>query len=119
MHRLRIIVRTDLEPGPQAAQAVHAALAWQAEHPELASAWGKSSNTVAILAAPRAVLEELRGAAGKLGIPSSAFHEPDMGNELTALALGPGPKARRLCRRLPMAGEEERPRRESNPRSGF
>jgi len=52
MHRLRIITRADLAPGLQAAQAVHAALAWQLEHPEACAAWMSTSNTVAILEAP-------------------------------------------------------------------
>lgn len=52
MHRLRIVVRGDLEPGPMAAQAVHAALAWQRAHPEVAVRWMDASNTVAVLAAP-------------------------------------------------------------------
>jgi hypothetical protein len=52
MHRLRIIVRSDLDAGPQAAQAVHAAMTWQTEHPAAAGAWMKQSNTVALLAAP-------------------------------------------------------------------
>lgn len=52
MHRLRIVVRGDLAPGLQAAQAVHAALAWQVEHPETAARWMAESNTVAILEAP-------------------------------------------------------------------
>lgn len=52
MHRLRIIVRNDLDPGPQAAQAVHAAMAWQAQHPAEAARWAAESNTVALLAAP-------------------------------------------------------------------
>lgn len=52
MHRLRIVVRGDLPPGLQAAQAVHAAMAWQAEHPARAAAWMRDSNTVAILEAP-------------------------------------------------------------------
>lgn len=52
MHRLRIVSRADLPPGIMAAQAVHAAMAWQAEHSALAEGWARSSNTVAILAAP-------------------------------------------------------------------
>ena len=52
MNRLRIIVRDDLGAGPTAAQAVHAAIAWQAAHVEAAARWREESETVAVLAAP-------------------------------------------------------------------
>jgi homospermidine synthase len=52
VHRLRIVTRADLAPGLQIAQAVHAALAWQAEHPGLGATWMATSNTVAVLVAP-------------------------------------------------------------------
>lgn len=52
VHRLRIVTRADLVPGLQTAQAVHAALAWQVEHPTVAAAWMATSNTIIVLAAP-------------------------------------------------------------------
>ncbi len=52
VHRLRIVIRADLAPGLQAAQAVHGAIAWAVEHLDICRSWMASSNTVALLAAP-------------------------------------------------------------------
>jgi hypothetical protein len=46
------VVDESLPPGLAAAQAVHAAVAWQAAHPAAAARWMEASNTVAVLAAP-------------------------------------------------------------------
>jgi hypothetical protein len=36
----------------------------------------------------------------------SIFREPDIGDELTAIAVEPSEKAKKLCSRLPLALEE-------------
>jgi hypothetical protein len=50
------------------------------------------------------VLAELEQVARRAGLEVSSFHEPDMENALTAIALGPGAEAHRLCRWLPLLG---------------
>lgn len=103
-HRLRIIVDASLSAGPVAAQAVHAAIAFGAEHPEAAEAWRASSNTVAILAAPALRLAALEARARARGLLVSRFTEPDLGGALTAIAIEPSPEARKLCGGLRPAG---------------
>lgn len=49
MEKLYVIVRADLSPGLQIAQAAHAARAFHAEHPALEAAWYAASNTLAVL----------------------------------------------------------------------
>lgn len=102
MKKLYLITRTDLPPGLRAAQLTHASREFIREHPEEERAWFEASNTLALLEAPdeQALVKLLEEARWK-GIPAAPFHEPDRGNELTAVALGPSGKC--LCRRLPKA----------------
>ncbi len=83
-------------------QACHALKAFGVENSSEESRWYEASNTLVLLEVPdeKALAGLLEDARWK-GIPASPFHEPDRGNELTAIALGPSGK--RLCRRLPKA----------------
>lgn len=88
------MTRADLAPGVQATQAVHAAL-------EYAAAGHPVPQTLAVLCARDELdLCWLLGDAQRDGIPAVGFHEPDLDDHLTAVALGPD--AARLCRRFPL-----------------
>jgi hypothetical protein len=70
-------------------------------YPELVENWHRTSNTLVLLAAP----DELRlgwlyadAVAG--GLHAIAFHEPDLGGALTAVAFEPA--AHRLLAHLPL-----------------
>ena len=100
--KLYLVTRADLSPGQQAVQAAHALREFAAEHPEEDARWYATSNTLAFLAtANEESLLTLIERAGRLGVPFAAFHEPDRGNELTAVAFGPS--ARKLLARVPLA----------------
>ena len=47
--KLYVVVRADLSPGVQAAQALHAHRAFVAEYPEVERVWFETSNTISIL----------------------------------------------------------------------
>ena len=105
--RLYIVVRADLPAGSQMAQAIHAAFLFSQEHPDLTGLWHRDSQYLVVLAAPsEQALHDLSFKALHRGIPHSVWSEPDMGNELTALAFAPGNQARRLCANLPLAMRE-------------
>jgi hypothetical protein len=99
MQKLYVVVRSDLEPGAQLAQAGHAisafAFYFEADH----RAWHQGSNNLVILAArdEAHLLELARESPGPLAI----FREPDLGNTVTAVAFH-GDMARRLSS-LPLA----------------
>lgn len=96
--KLYVVVRADLPAGQQAVQAVHAALAFQREHREVCV----GLDNLALLAAPdERSLAVLIRSAGDAGVPWESFQEPDLGDQLTAVALGPA--ARRLVSSLPLA----------------
>lgn len=106
MEKLFLITRTDLPPGLRAAQLNHAFREFVQQHPKVERAWYEQSNTLALLEVPneKALTKLLEDARWK-GIPVAFFLEPDLGNELTAIALSPTGK--RLCQRLPLAFSQE------------
>jgi hypothetical protein len=79
------------------------------EHKDVANVWHNISNYIIILAvkdetALYAVHNTLRG----LNISSTTtFKEPDIGNELTAIALIPDDRAEAYCRTLKLAFRKE------------
>lgn len=95
MKRLYVVVRDDLSPGLQMAQACHAAFSYGSFGSE-----DVGDNLVALNASP-ARLRELEAQAVALGLSHESFREPDLGNELTALALTD--RARALVSDLPLA----------------
>jgi peptidyl-tRNA hydrolase len=93
------VVRADLAPGLQAAQACHALRLFSAEHPDEDRAWYEGSNNLVLLQVPDE--EALLGLNERAnGTPRSLFKEPDVGDEATALAIGPS--GRRLISNLPL-----------------
>jgi peptidyl-tRNA hydrolase len=103
MEKLFVIVRNDLEPGLQVAQAVHAAVKYALSH-EDARRWHKESNNVAVLQVPdEGALKALtqRVLARNPCCLSAIFEEPDLEHQWTAAAFGDG--ARKLLGSLPLA----------------
>ncbi len=102
--KLYVITRADLEPGYQAVQSMHALRQFTAEHPEIDKAWFEQSNYLGLLSVQNEQeLMQLLERAAEQGISASAFREPDIDNQMTAIALSPGPKSKKLCSRLPLA----------------
>lgn len=100
MEKLFVIVRADLPAGLQVAQACHALRQFVAEHPEVDKAWFEGSNNLVVLQVPsEGDLTTLASRAHE--VPTSVFREPDMGDQVTAIALGPTGSA--LVAQLPLA----------------
>jgi len=99
-----IAVRTDMSPGLQAAQAVHAAFHFSFDWPSMALAWVRDSNFLVVVAVPdEESLADLATQAVEEGIARTIVREPDLDNTITAVALEPGAIARRLCAEMPLA----------------
>jgi peptidyl-tRNA hydrolase len=102
---LFIVVRKDLPPGLQTAQAVHAAFLFASEHPEAMAKWHEESNFVVVLTITNEA--SLRNRYRKL--PSHCARamvvEPDLGDECTAFAVL-GADAGRMLSDLPLALKE-------------
>ena len=98
------MVRGDLAPGLQIAQACHAATTFMVEHPKTAKHWIMASNYIVVLQTESEFdLQEIVRQAKEQGIEITLFREPDLEDELTAVALAPGEKSKKLCQHLKLA----------------
>lgn len=77
-----------------------------ASFPEEWREWYRTSNSVICLNAPNELkLLEFSLNLKEKGIRFAEFREPDIGNELTAIAIVPGPDVKKACSSLPLAGK--------------
>ena len=105
--KLRVVSRRDLPIAYQAVQSGHAAIDFQHEHPELAKEWQTKSNYLAFLtAADEADLIKLITKAILTGIKHTVFREPDIDNQITAVAFEPSEASRKLTSSCPLLGKE-------------
>lgn len=99
-----MVTRSDLPAGAQVAQSCHAAFHFSREHSEITEHWMKCSDYIACLAAKNEIdLVKLIKRAEEKGIKYSVFREPDLNNELTAVALEPGLASKKLCSNFGLA----------------
>lgn len=100
--KLYIIIRADLPPGAQAAQACHGLMAFAQTHSIVANYWYAKSNNLVVLQVPsEACLKHLAARAEDAGIDHAVFREPDFDDTVTAVAIEPAGK--RLVSNLPLA----------------
>lgn len=110
--KLYSVTRRDLKPGYQAVQAAHAYVQFTQEHPKVTKEWHKVSQYMGLLSvADERELFDLYCLAVGVGIKCSPFYEPDVGFQMTALALEPGPATAELCSALPLALKEYKHKR--------
>ena len=96
------VVRGDLPPGLQAAQLGHALVAYVLARPRETARWHTESNNLVCLSVPdEAALAALAASIAAEGLPVVCFHEPDLDDSLTAIAVGA--EARRLLSNVPLA----------------
>jgi peptidyl-tRNA hydrolase len=101
---LYVIGREDLGSGYMSVQAMHAAIQFQHDYPEHATTWYKQSNYLGFLSVSNEdELGKLISKATNLGIKFSVFREPDINDQVTAIALEPGVLSRKLCSNLKLA----------------
>ncbi len=94
--------------GDQLAQSCHCCFQFSHDHPHLAERWLKESNYICILEIDNEPeLVKLWEQAIALDIPASRFIEPDFDDSLTAIALAPGPKSKKLCSQLRLAMKDK------------
>lgn len=99
-----MITRSDLAAGYQAVQSIHAAIQFKFEHPEISLNWFEKSNYLGLLSvANENELIQLIERASQKGIKLAIFREPDIDDQITAIALAPGMETKKLCSKLPLA----------------
>ena len=90
MKTLTVVVRSDLAPGLQAAQAVHAMREFTAQHPEIDLDWFQTSKNLALLQVQdEDQLLNVLDVLSRHGVKHVEWREPDRKNELTAVAVAP------------------------------
>lgn len=87
MKRLYIVADEKIGGGFLAAQACHAARQFAADHPEVEREWFDTSNNIVILTSPD--VGETANDVEARGFRVSRFHEPDIGDALTCIAVEP------------------------------
>lgn len=89
--------------GYQAVQSTHAAINFIFEHPGRASPWFNESNTLVQLELKdEKQLKLLIQKCEQLGLCYTVFREPDIGNQITAVAIEPSPLTQKLVAKLPL-----------------
>lgn len=102
-----MVTRRDLSIPYQAVQSAHAAIDFQHEHPVEAKEWQSSSNYLAVLTVEdEQHLIKLITKAILLGIKHTVFREPDIDNQITAVAFEPSEQAKKLTSSCPLLGKE-------------
>ena len=88
-------------------QSAHAAIDFQHEHPVEAKEWQTSSNYLAVLTVEdEQQLIKLITKAILFGIKHTVFREPDIDNQITAVAFEPSEQAKKLTSSCPLLGKE-------------
>lgn len=104
-----IIVRGDLKPGEQLAQACHAAFKFTVKFENLTADWMEKSNYLVIVSVKDEFeINKLLKKADEQYIKHISFEEPDYNNSITAVVLEPGDKSKRLCSSYPLALKEKK-----------
>ena len=103
--KLVTVTREDFAPdGYQIPQSVHSATKFSYEFPELFKDWYEKSQYVVCLAVPNE--NHLKRLYEKLkwrGANVVAFHEPDIGNQMTSLCFYGTPEMRKITNKLKLA----------------
>lgn len=98
------MTREDISAGYQGVQSIHAAIQFAMEHPDTNKEWFEKSNYLGFLSVSNEEeLVRLAERASSLGIECSVFREPDVDNQVTAIAIAPGNKSKKLCSDLKLA----------------
>jgi len=98
-----VVTRGDLTDGYKAVQSTHAAINFTFEHPSRAGPWFKDSNYLVLLEVPSETqLKKLAEDCRKHNLACTVFREPDIGNEVTAIAIEPSPKTKKMVAHLPL-----------------
>ncbi|NJO64460.1 MAG: hypothetical protein HC836_41850 [Richelia sp. RM2_1_2] len=106
--KLITVTRQDISAGYQLVQSVHACADFIFEHFETASKWKFDSNSIITLATKdETSLLKLYESLKAKGATVTAFYEPDIDNQMTAISLMGTPEFRKYLSYLPLALKEK------------
>lgn len=106
-YKLITVTRQDLTPGYQTVQSAHALAEFIFKYPIIANDWHINSNFLATLAVKNeSELIQLTQKLEQNNIKFVIFNEPDIDNQITAIAIEPSDASRRICSNIPLALRE-------------
>lgn len=110
MQKLYIVTRQDLSAQYTTPQTIHAAMEFAAKYPEEHKRWHDNSNYVIVLAVKdeRALFNLNKELKGK-GFRTCEFIEPDVGYEMTSLAIVPEDGVKEALTGISLAGRHHVP----------
>lgn len=106
IYKLTTVTRRDLTPGAQSVQASHSLAQFIFEHPEISHLWFKDPYLAQLSVENESELQHLIQKLQKSKIKYSVFRESDIDNQITAIAIEPSDKTRRLVSNLPLMLKE-------------
>lgn len=93
-----------MSPSYQAVQSSHALTDLIFKYPKDSLDWHRTSNTIVLLAVENErVLLDIQDQLTDSGMKFASFLEPDIQNELTAIAILPSEEAKQFCSNLKLA----------------
>ena len=101
---MTVVTRRDLDPGYQLVQSAHAIANFVIYNPVEAKKWHEESNYIVSLSTENE--QSLKNLISKLEskeITHVVFREPDIDNQITAVAIAPCDETRRLTSSFPLA----------------
>ena len=102
-----MVTHSGLTAGYQVAQTAHAVANFARFDSDAFAHWHSRSQYLVALQAPCAdTLEGLLSRAHAAELTVHPFREPDIGDQLTAIAFSPDPRNRRFLSSLPLAGKK-------------
>lgn len=102
IQKLVIVTRGDLTDGYKAVQSTHAAINFIFEHPSRADPWYQSNYLVQLEVKNEKQLKLLIQNCERNNLTHTIFREPDIGNEITAIAIEPSPVTQKLVKKIPL-----------------
>lgn len=92
-----------MSDGYKAVQSAHAAINFTFEHPGRAGPWFKESNYLVLLElSNEKQLKLLINKCEHHQLAYTVFREPDINNQITAIAIEPSPITRKLVQKIPL-----------------
>jgi len=108
--KIYIVTHQELSTGYQTAQSAHAIAELLMAEPVIASKWHRDSNSIIVLAAKNAKeLFFLNEQSISAGLSPVIFREPDLMDEITAIAFAPSALNKKFLRKLTLVGKNTLP----------
>ena len=106
INKLTTVTRRDLTAGAQSVQSTHSCIQFVFEHPDISQNWFKDPYIAQLSVEDEDSLKLLIYRLQQLNIKYSIFREPDIDNQITAIAIEPSIKTKKIVSNLPLMLKE-------------